>query len=287
MKKGFAWVIVTCIMVVSLVMSSCSSSTATAITSTSTTSSNAITSTSATSTLTTTNIATTTSVVTISSSSTGNWWDNQGVPKYGGTLTANDTTPPGFWDPNQGSVSASLEFCYLDSLFGANWTTDPSVQNYQLTYWDESYVTGDLLQDWEFTSPGNLVMHVRQGVYWQNLPPVNGREFKSSDIVFRFDRACGLGDGFTAPADPVYFASNTWDNTITSVSAKDDWTVVMTFSSLNPEFILENMEAPGAFCCIENPEAVQAYTNVSNPELTNWHNAVGDRAVYSDRLCRQ
>ena len=272
MKKGFAWVIVTCIMVVSLILAACSSTTITSnITTTATSTSTATTS------MVTTSTATeaTTSVVTTTTTSTGNWWDNQGTPQYGGTLTVADTTDPGFWDPNQGSVSASLEFCYIDSLFGANWTTDPAVQNYQLTYWDESYVTGDLLQDWEFTSPGNLVMHVRQGVYWQNLPPVNGREFKASDIVFHFDRACGLGDGFTAPADPVYFASNTWDNTITSVSAKDDWTVVMTFSSLNPEFILENMQAPGAFCCIEDPEAVQAYTNAGNPELTNWHNAVG------------
>ena len=49
----------------------------------------------------------------------------------------------------------------------------------------------------------------------------------------------------------------------------------MTFSTLNPEFILENMEAPGCDCSIENPETVQAYTNASNPELTNWHNAIG------------
>ena len=190
-------------------------------------------------------------------------------------MTANMTVDPSYWDPNQGTTNPKVFFPYLDQLFGANWTTDPSIQNYQLSYWDESYVTGDLLQDWEFTSPGNLVMHVRQGVYWQNLPPVNGREFKASDVVFHFDRACGLGDGFAVPADPSYFTSDAWLNIIKSVNAPDDWTVVMTFSSLNPEFVLENMQAPGIDCAIENPEAVQAYTNASNPELTNWHNAVG------------
>ena len=163
----------------------------------------------------------------------------------------------------------------MDSLFGANWTTNPSAQNYQLSYWDESYETGDLLSDWEFTTPGVLTMHVRQGIDWQNLPPANSREFNASDVVFHFDRAAGLGDGYTAPNDLPYFSSDTWLNTILSVKATDTWTVVMTFSTLNPEFVLENMEAPGADCSIENPETVQAYTTASNPELTSWHNALG------------
>jgi len=190
-------------------------------------------------------------------------------------LTLEDTTNPAFWDPNQGTLSSSLEFIYLDSLFGINWTTNPSVQNYQLGYWDENFVTGDLLQDWEFTSPGIFVMHARQGVYWQNIPPANGREFNAGDIVFHFDRACGLGDGYAAPADPTFYSSDTWLNTILSVKTTDNWTVVMTFSTLNPEFILENMQAPGCDCSIENPETVAAYTNASNMELTSWHNAIG------------
>jgi peptide/nickel transport system substrate-binding protein len=163
----------------------------------------------------------------------------------------------------------------MDSLFGPNWLTDPAVQNYQLAFYDESYETGDLLQDWEFASPGVLVMHVRQGVYWQNLTPVNGREFNANDVVFHFDRMAGLGDGYTTPNDPGYFSSNSWDSSIVSVKANDNWTVTMTFSSLNPEFIIQNMEAPGCDCSVENQEAVQAYTNAANPELTNWHNAIG------------
>jgi len=221
---------------------------------------------------------TSTSVATIVSASvtsTGNWWDRLGTPQYGGTMTVCDSVDPGFWDPNQGTTSASLEFIYMDSLFETNWTTDPSVQNFQLTYWDESYETGNLLQDWEFTSPGVLVMHIRQGIYWQNLPPANGREFDAADVAFHFARMAGLGYGYSKPNDSSYFASDTWENTIQSVAATDNWTVKFTFSTLNPEFIIENMEAPGPTCNIENPETVQAYTNSSNPELTNWHNAVG------------
>ena len=91
------------------------------------------------STTTTTSAATT---VTAMTTSTGNWWDSQGTPQYGGTLTANDSIDPGLWDPNGGSILSTLEFVYMDSLWGTNWTTTPSVQNYQLSYWDEAYTTG-------------------------------------------------------------------------------------------------------------------------------------------------
>ena len=273
MKRGIILISLAFLLVTSMLLSSCGSSTTTSTTTTPTTTSSIATTTTA---ITTPTTGTSTSAaVTASTTATGNWWDSLGTPQYGGTLIVNDTTDPAFWDPNQGTLSSSLEFIYMDSLFGANWTTNPSAQNYQLSYWDESYETGDLLSDWEFTTPGVLTMHVRQGIDWQNLPPANSREFNASDVVFHFDRAAGLGDGYTAPNDLPYFSSDTWLNTILSVKATDTWTVVMTFSTLNPEFVLENMEAPGADCSIENPETVQAYTTASNPELTSWHNALG------------
>ena len=275
MKKGIILASLSFLLVTSLLLASCSSSTTTSTTTSPTTATTISNTTSTTITTPTTPTSTTSTATTVSATTTGtgNWWDSMGTPQYGGTLTINDAIDPVLWDPNGGSISPSLEFIYMDSLFGANWTTNPSAQNYQLSYWDESYVTGDLLQDWEFTSPGVMVMHVRQGVYWQNVPPVNGRELNASDIDFHMDRMAGLGDGYTAANS--YFVADAWVATIKSVTQTDNWTVTMTFSTLNPEFILENMEAPGCDCTIENPEAVQAYTNATNPELTNWRNSVG------------
>jgi len=277
-KKGTLWGLITLLIVASMILASCSSSTtATTATTTSSTTITTTTTTTATTSLgpTTTSTATSTTSVTVTASttSTGNWWDTLGAPQYGGTMTVNDSTDPGLWDPNGGSILSSLEFLYMDSLFGADWTANPSVQNYQLSYWDESYITGDLLSDWEFNTPGVLTMHVRKGVYWQNLPPVNGRELTSADILFHMNRMAGLGSGYTAPV--AYYVADAWVAQIKSVAAPDNWTVVMTFGTQNPEFIFENMEAPGCDCTIENPEAVQAYTTPGNPELTNWRNAVG------------
>ena len=255
MKKGTLWGLITLLIVASMILASCSSSTtATTATTTSSTTITTTTTTTATTSLGPTTTSTATSTTSV-------------------TVTVNDSTDPGLWDPNGGSILSSLEFLYMDSLFGADWTANPSVQNYQLSYWDESYVTGDLLSDWEFNTPGVLTMHVRKGVYWQNLPPVNGRELTSADILFHMNRMAGLGSGYTAPV--AYYVADAWVAQIKSVAAPDNWTVVMTFGTQNPEFIFENMEAPGCDCTIENPEAVQAYTTPGNPELTNWRNAVG------------
>ena len=279
MNKGKIWVILTGILVISLVLASCSSSTTPLISTTTSPSSTATTpsSTTTNSITTTTPIATvtTSAAVTVTTSSTGNWWDSLGTPQYGGTFIVRDSSDPIFWDPNQGTTSPTLIFANMDSLFGTMWAKDPAVQNYKLGYWDETFISGDLANSWEFTSPGVLTIHVRQGIYWPNVPPVNGREFTAADLVFHFHRACGLGDGYTAPANMVYYSGDAFLTTIKSATATDNWTVVMTFSTQNPEYILENIEAPGCDSTIEDPEAVQAYTTSSNPDITNWHNSIG------------
>ena len=57
-----------------------------------------------------------------------------------------------------------------------------------------------MAQSWEFTDPSTFVVHLRQGIHWQNIPPANGREFTAADVVFHYDRMFGLGDGFTKPS---------------------------------------------------------------------------------------
>ena len=48
--------------------------------------------------------------------------------------------------------------------------------------------------------PLYLVVHLRKGIPWQDIPPANGREFVAEDIVFHFDRAYGIGSGYTSPS---------------------------------------------------------------------------------------
>ena len=49
---------------------------------------------------------------------------------------------------------------------------------------------GGLLESW--TAEGNIfTLKVRQGVKWQNLSPVNGREFVANDVIYNMRRIGG------------------------------------------------------------------------------------------------
>ena len=268
MKKGAIWIALTCLMVTSLVLASCSSTTTTAPTTTNTpttSTTTAITPTSTTSTAVVTTAATTTS--------TGNWWNSLGVPQYGGAITLTLPSDITSWDPYQGEGFNMIYTAYMEQLYSPIWTEDPTVQNYQIGYWDNSFAGGGLIQNWEFTNPNTLVLTLHQGINWQGIAPSNGREFTAADVVYHFDRMCGLGDGFTAMS-PYWVNASAWSY-LESVTATGNFTVTMNWSISNPEYVLENMEAPGCATTIEDPDAVAAYTTSSNPALGNWHNAIG------------
>ncbi|MEK7681383.1 MAG: ABC transporter substrate-binding protein, partial [Chloroflexota bacterium] len=69
----------------------------------------------------------------------------------------------------------------------------------------------ELAEKWEFKDPQTLVLSIRKGVKFHNLPPVNGRELTAQDIVWNLERIRRPGaqylwksnfepvDTFTAP----------------------------------------------------------------------------------------
>jgi peptide/nickel transport system substrate-binding protein len=187
-------------------------------------------------------------------------------------MTAAINSNIAYWDIDAQPGGTSILYSYLESLFDDNWTLNPSTFNYQLIYRPPAFVNGLLATDWSLTTPNTLVVNIRQGVHWQNLPPANGRLFTSADVVYNYDRLLGLGDGFTTP--------NTYDTSDASslinligVQATGTYQVTFTWNINNPELILEGTQAVGAQLggmAMINSDAVQAYGNVSN-----WHNAIG------------
>jgi len=143
-----------------------------------------------------------------------------------------------------------------------------NLRNSGLSFWTNDQAEGDLVQSWDFTTPGTLVLNLQQGVYWQNIAPSNGREFTSADVVDHFDRAFGLGNGYTSAG--AYFSTDADWLELQSVTATSKFVVTMQWSTPNVEFIYENMDAPGSEVTIEDPDAITAYGN-----LNNWHNAIG------------
>ena len=242
MKKGVIWIILTCLMVASLILVSCNSTTSTqTTTSTSTTTTNITSSTtSATATVTTPSATTTNSVTTTAS---GNWWDKDPKPQYGGELVIRNNRDFVSFDPYNGETPTTVESAWLERMFADDWTVNPTTWDYKIDFRPDAYTKGQLAQTWEFSNPNTLVVHLRQGIHWQNIPPANGRLFNANDIVFHFDRMLGMGDGYTTPSP--YWSNVAWTKTLTSVTATGDYTVTMQFSTPNPEFVTENLEAPG------------------------------------------
>ena len=246
MKSKCFWFGLTFLLVAAMLLASCTTKTTS---STSTTTATIVTSTTAT--------------------TTGKWWDKLGAPQYGGTITLQVQQDINTWDPYQGETGTEVYTSWIEQLFTSDGTVDPATQNFQYSFVDASFVKGQLLQNWEYTDPSTLVMHVRQGIYWQNIPPANGREFNANDIVFHFNRICGIGSGYTTPA-PVWKSMEVWIGQIASLTATDDYTVVMKWKISNTEYINEILLTPGAATSIENPEAVQQWGDV-----TDWHHAIG------------
>ena len=173
------------------------------------------------------------------------------------------------WDVADSPGTTNITAAYLEKTIGDDWTLNPSVYNYMTNWRPPDYVKGNLMESYEFTDPTTYVMHLRQGVYWQNLPPANGREFTADDVVFHYDRLLGLGDGFTK-SNPIYgIPSTSWINCL-SVTDPDQFTVIMKWKNPNPEQILESVQGLGDENAIECPDAVKQWGN-----LDDWHHAIG------------
>ena len=70
-----------------------------------------------------------------------------------------------------------------------------------------------LAESWNFLDPTTVEVKLRQGVRFQNVPPVNGREMVADDVVFSWRRMFDLGDQATLASS------------ITSMEAVDKYTV--------------------------------------------------------------
>jgi len=85
---------------------------------------------------------------------------------------------------------------------------------------------GQLMESWELVKTpeaDTFFFHIRKGIHWQNIPPVNGREFTATDVVFTLRRQFGVG--FLNRAYRHLVDMENLGNSI-YVSPDDKWTVV-------------------------------------------------------------
>lgn len=261
-------------MVTSLVLASCGSSTTTS-TQTTTTTSAAATTTTTTSTAIVTTSTTSTAVVTtaVSTTSTGNWWDSLGTPKYGGSLTMSTNANYVDWDPYLQNGSPGVYNNIMEQMFQNAYTTDPNLWGFTINFLPPDYADGFMLTSWAMTNPTTLTCNLRTNIYWQNIAPVNGRQFISTDVAYHYNRLLGLGSGFTT-RDP--YMSTGW-NPLLSIATPDKYTAVFTFAAgtapLSSELLI--MTVGGGVNDFEASECVAAYTTASNAAIVDWHHTIG------------
>ncbi|MGE3074454.1 MAG: ABC transporter substrate-binding protein [Dehalococcoidia bacterium] len=73
-----------------------------------------------------------------------------------------------------------------------------------------------LIESWEQPDSTTLLLKVRKGVKFANIPPANGRALTSKDIVFSLQRMA---------TDSPKYPRRTWFTPVDSITAPDDYTV--------------------------------------------------------------
>lgn len=101
-------------------------------------------------------------------------------------------------------------------------------------------LVGDLAESWTVSADGLLyTVKLRQGVKWHNRPPVNGRLFKSSDVVFSLKHEMDTSAGKVRPQAGAL-------QMIESVTATDDYTVQFKLKYASSSF-LPTLSSPFRF----------------------------------------
>ncbi len=138
-------------------------------------------------------------------------WRAQGPPKRGGTFTL-----------------ATLDIQNLDAT-GANIQVRNSLLTTRSCYPADTAIAPSLAKSWDVSPDGlTWTLKLRDDVKWQNLPPVNGRQFTSADVGWMIDyqKKGGIASGQNLKAY--------WENV--THSEPDPYTVVLKLSEADADF---------------------------------------------------
>jgi peptide/nickel transport system substrate-binding protein len=100
----------------------------------------------------------------------------------------------------------------------------------------------DLCESWQQVDSTTYLFHLRENVFWQDIPPVSGRELVAQDIVFSLQRQANP----SYPNAPLL-------RSIQSVEAEGRYTLRITLKAPDADFL---MGLASGFTKIVAPEAV-------------------------------
>jgi len=201
---------------------------------------------------TTTSAATTTAVSTTATATTP---AASNEPVYGGSLSFVVSQTGGFDPANVLNFFPSWCLIY-DSLVVEDWTKGPSGSGeipLSSNYTPQRYFTSWLAESWEIPDALNIIYHLRQDVSFWNKAPVNGRIMTADDIVFNFNH------------DKAAATSSLYNSKVT-VTKIDKFTVKFT----HVDAVLEIVKTGYSNFVIGAPEIAQQFG-----DMTDWKKVVG------------
>ncbi|MBN2238331.1 MAG: ABC transporter substrate-binding protein [Dehalococcoidales bacterium] len=268
MKKG-VWLLVTIIMIVSLVMTSCGKDKTDTTSVTETTDSDTVKITSTEETTTDSTQTTTTSKPEVTDKT------ETTKPQYGGTLTLMQSLDIAGFD-HALYPRGFLNNVYIvnDTLVVGDWTRglagtgeiDWAMGNQKRV----DYTVGMLAESFEFLDPETVVFHIRQGVHYA-LDPTNeaskfvgGREMTAEDVLFSLNRHINSPMSYLRITQPTMPDS-------TTVTLQGDNDVILKSSVFDMDalwLMIGERE-------IWPPELIEKYGDVNE-----WQNQVGNGPFY-------
>lgn len=187
------------------------------------------------------------------------------TPQYGGyTTIAKETDITGFDEAFTQHYLADTIHLTNEELLAHDWTRGPAGTgefNFQLGGINRLDIKeGVLAESWEIPERGTMKFIIREGINWQDKPPVSGRELVADDIVYSLQRLC------TAPRSYIKLAYPTMASSV-EITAPDDHTVVITCSV--EEFGNMTSMLPD-FASIVPHEMIEEYG-----DMRDWKNSCG------------
>lgn len=173
---------------------------------------------------------------------------SSGEPKRGGTLQLLNPADPDMLDPHRTSS------IYAHSIVGlvysklVTYETGPNVD------YSDYNIVPDLAEKWEISDDGKVyTFHLRENAKWHDVPPVNGRNVTSEDVVATFERIQ------TLPGHQAYMLDQ-----IEKVDTPDDLTVVITLKEPFAPFL---SYMANHFMWILPKEAAEGKINLENTAI--------------------
>ncbi len=150
------------------------------------------------------------------------------MPEYGGSFTVAVTSSPTYWDWTYSPTSGCWQNVYSEeSLITGDWTKGPSgtgEASFTLNILPPtSVMTGLLAESFEIPDDQTIIYKIREGVRFHLKPPTNGREMDAYDVEYSVKRAYDIPES-------LYSHSYGMGKTIESINATDERTIV--FKSL-------------------------------------------------------